>query len=181
MIPSFAIQTTLTSNLKVMKRILSLVMLVLTFSTTLMAQNRKVTDKDLQGVWFMEWMQWEGEKKIVCGKTSGYGSFKYYGPTGEYACAELALSKNGEVTVLPHEYGTYSFKNGAYIEMGRKQDLTLLDKTHFKCIWTRRHEQWRKCTTLPEKTVRYIIESCKIHQGPSADIQKTIIQNVFNK
>lgn len=168
-----------------MKRILSIVMLAIAFSTNLMAQNTKVTDKDLQGVWLLVSMQWEGEKKIVCGKERGYSSFKYYGPTGEYACAEIIINKDGEVKVLPHEYGTYSYKNGIYYEMGRFSNLALVDKTHFKGIWmrsnTRLHESWRKCTTMPEKTVRYIIERCKAHQGPPADIQKTIMQCVFSE
>ena len=61
------------------------------------AQGVKVDDKELIGVWLMESMQWEGEKKTMCGKATGYTQFKYYGADGEYACAELALSKDGKV------------------------------------------------------------------------------------
>ena len=46
------------------------------------AQNVKVDDKELIGTWVMESMQWEGEKKTVCGKESGYSQFKFYGADG---------------------------------------------------------------------------------------------------
>ena len=168
----------------IMKRILSFFMLAIAFSTNLMSQNTKVTEKDLKGVWLMESMQWEGEKKTECGKKSGYSQFKYYGSTGEYANAEIALSKDGKVVVLPHEYGQYTYKNGVYTEMGRSSkdaDLILVDKNTFKSRWKNRHEVWKKCTSMPEKTASYIIERCKANQGPSADIQKSIIQSVFSK
>ena len=96
-----------------------MVMVIMLMSaTTSMAQNAKVPDKELVGAWLMESMQWEGEKKTVCGKASGYAQFKYYGADGEYACAEIALTKDGKCVVMPHEYGTYTFKNGVYSEMG---------------------------------------------------------------
>ena len=47
------------------------------------AQNVKVDDKELIGTWIMESMQWEGGKKTMCGKESGYSQFKYYGADGE--------------------------------------------------------------------------------------------------
>ena len=55
----------------------------------------KVDDKEIIGTWIMESMQWEGEKKMECGKTTGYSQFKFYGADGEYACAEIALTKDG--------------------------------------------------------------------------------------
>ena len=44
------------------------------------AQTTKVADKELIGTWIMESMQFEGERKTVCGKESGYSQFKFYGP-----------------------------------------------------------------------------------------------------
>ena len=65
------------------------------------------------------------------GKTTGYTQFKYYGPDGEYACAEIAMTRDGKVVVMPHEYGTYTFRNGVYSEMGRPavrpSDMVLTD------------------------------------------------------
>ena len=102
-----------------MKKAMLVMAMALMGAMQVSAQSVKVDDKELIGTWVMESMQWEGEKKTMCGKESGYSQFKYYGADGEYACAELALTKEGKVVVMPHEYGTYSFKDGWYSEMGR--------------------------------------------------------------
>ena len=120
-------------------------------------------------------------KKIICGKESGYSQFKYYGPDGEYACAEIGLSKDGKVVIMPHEYGTYTFKNGVYTEMGRSTkdgDMVLVDKNTFKGRWKNRHDVWKK-TALPDKVVKYIVNCCKSKETP-ADIQQLIKKNMFN-
>ena len=104
--------------MKRMKQLL-MTMALLMCAVTTNAQTANVTDRDLIGVWTLEWMQFDGEKKMMCGKTTGYSQFKYYGPDGEYACAEIAMTSDGKVVVMPHEYGTYTFKNGVYSEMGR--------------------------------------------------------------
>lgn len=164
--------------MKRMKQIL-MTMALLMCAVTANAQTANVTDRDLIGVWTLEWMQFDGEKKIMCGKTTGYSQFKYYGPDGEYACAEIAMTSDGKVVVMPHEYGTYTFKNGVYSEMGRSASpLTLTDKTHFRGRWKNRSDSWVKQPNMPEKVVRYIVDYCKLKQTP-ADIQQSIKQNIF--
>lgn len=118
-----------------MKKVFFILTLALMCVMQVNAQNAKVDDKELVGVWIMESMQWKGEKKIVCGKEMGYTQFKYYGPDGEYACAIITMDKNGKCAVSPHEYGTYTFKDGWYSEMGRekiKDGMVLLDKNTVK-------------------------------------------------
>ena len=164
-----------------MKRVMFVMAVVLMSALHVNAQTAKVADKELIGAWVMESMQFEGEKKIMCGKESGYSQFKYYGPDGEYACAEIVLNKDGKVVVLPHEYGTYTFKNGVYTEMGRSTkdgDMVLVDKTTFKGRWKNRHDVWKK-TALPEKVVKHIVNCCKSKETP-ADIQQLIKKNMFN-
>ena len=164
-----------------MKRVMFVMAVVLMSTLQVNAQTTKVADKELIGAWVMESMQFEGEKKIMCGKESGYSQFKYYGPDGEYACAEIGLNKDGKVVVMPHEYGTYTFKNGVYTEMGRSTkdgDMVLVDKTTFKGRWKNRHDVWKK-TALPDKVVKYIVNCCKSKETP-ADIQQLIKKNMFN-
>lgn len=157
------------------------VMVAVLMSTLQMnAQTTKVDDKEIVGTWIMESMQWGGEKKTVCGKATGYSQFKYYGADGEYACAEIVLSKDGKIVIMPHEYGTYSFKNGLYSEMGReplKDAIILTDKTTYKGTWNNRHDIWKKIT-LPEKVTHYILDCCKSKETP-ADIQQQIKQTMF--
>ena len=163
-----------------MKRKMMMMVALMMSATTMMAQAAKVADKELVGTWLMESMQWEGEKKTVCGKSSGYAQFKYYGADGEYACAEIAMTKDGKCVVMPHEYGRYSFKNGVYSEMGRPSErgsMVLIDKTTFKGKWKNRHDIWKK-TAMPDKLVRYIVDCCKMKEMP-ADIQQLIKQNIF--
>ena len=143
------------------------------------AQTARTTDKDLIGVWSLEWMQYDGEKKIECGKTTGYTQFKYYGADGEYACAEIVLTKDGLVVVMPHEYGTYTFQNGVYSEMGRPaSELKLTDKTHFRGRWMNRNDSWVKHPQMPDRVVRYIVERCKLKETPT-DVQQLIKQSMF--
>ena len=146
-----------------MKKMMLVIAMALMSVLQVSAQNVKVDDKEIIGVWYMESMQFDGEKKIVCGKATGYTQFKFYGADGEYACAELALSKDGKVVVMPHEYGTYSLKNGMYSEMGRpaiKDAIVWVNKTTTKGTWKNRHDIWKKIA-LPDKAVKYIVDCCK--------------------
>ena len=43
-----------------------LTLLVLTIASAQAQQKAKIADKELVGVWLMESMQYEGEKKIEC-------------------------------------------------------------------------------------------------------------------
>lgn len=145
------------------------------------AQNAKVDDKEIVGVWLMESMQWEGEKIIKCGKIMGYTQFKYYGADGEYASAGIAMSKDGTCTIIPQEYGTYWLKNGLYMEMGReplKDAVILIDKNTYKGTWKTRHDIWKKQTVFPEKLRKFIVDCCRMKEMP-ADIQQMIKQTIF--
>ena len=158
-----------------MKKTMIMMAVALMSALHVCAQNTKVADKELIGVWMMESMQWDGEKKTICGKESGYTQFKYYGADGEYACAEIALSKDGKVVLMPHEYGTYTFKNGKYSEMGRPvvkpEEMQMIDKTTFKGRWMTRNDVWKK-VSLPQNVIRYMTNT-------PANIQQSIKQVMF--
>ncbi|MBQ9286403.1 MAG: hypothetical protein IJ209_09005 [Bacteroidaceae bacterium] len=163
-----------------MKKILFTLTLALTCAAGISAQSGKIADKEIVGTWLMESMQWDGEKKIVCGKKAGSIQFKYYGANGEYACAAIVLTKEGQCVVLPHEYGTYSLKNGMYSEMGRpaiKNAVVFLSKDTYKGRWTNRTDIWKK-KALPDRLVKYIVERCKLEETPT-DIQQLIKQSMF--
>ncbi len=164
-----------------MKKTMIMMAVALMSALHVCAQNTKVADKELIGAWMMESMQWDGEKKTICGKESGYTQFKYYGADGEYACAEIALSKDGKVVLMPHEYGTYTFKNGKYSEMGRPvvkpEEMQMIDKTTFKGRWMTRNDVWKK-VSLPQNVIRYMVDACKSKNTP-ANIQQSIKQVMF--
>ncbi|MBR1934067.1 MAG: hypothetical protein IJ841_10335 [Prevotella sp.] len=164
-----------------MKKMMLMMAALLLSAISVSAQTPKVADKELVGAWLLQKMQWEGEKEMVCGKESGYTQFKYYGADGEYACAEISLTKEGKCVVMPHEYGTYTFKNGVYTEMGRSTkdgDMVLVDKNTFKGRWMNRHDIWKKQPQMPEKLVRYIVNCCMMKQTP-AEMQQLIKENMF--
>ena len=162
-----------------MKQMMMTLAALLLCATQVNAQTARVADRELIGAWTMEWMQYDGEKKIVCGKTTGYTQFKYYGPDGEYANAEIAMTRDGVVVVMPHEYGTYTFKNGVYSEMGRPaSEQVMIDKTHFRGRWKTRTDMYVKHPSMPDKVVRYIVDCCKMKQTPS-DVQQLIKQSMF--
>ena len=158
-----------------MKKMLLIIAMALISAEQVNAQTAKVDDKELIGTWIMESMQWDGEKKTICGKETGYTSFKYYGADGEYACCEIVLDKEGNVVPLPHEYGTYTFTNGVYSEMGRPatpDGLVMTSKTSFKGRWKTRTEIWKK-TEMSVEVVQYIVNCCKTKNTP-ADIQQKL-------
>ena len=149
-------------------------------TANLLAQNVKIDDKELHGVWIMESMQNDGEKKIMCGKANGYTQFKYYGADGEYVCANIMRSASGKITVAPYEYGTYTFKDGWYSEMGRekiKDAMTWVDKRTIKGRWRNRNDIWKK-VDMPEKARKYIVDCCK-SRYMSDDIAKQINDIMF--
>lgn len=163
-----------------MKKMMLMMTAMLMCAIGMNAQTAKIADKELVGAWVMESMQYEGEKKIMCGKETGYTQFKYYGADGEYACAQIALTKEGKCVLMPHEYGTYTFKDGWYSEMGRekiKDGMKLTDKNTAIGTWMNRHDVWKK-KVLPDKVVKYIVNCCKFREAP-ADIQQLIKQKMF--
>ena len=165
-----------------MKKVMFVMAVTLMSALQVSAQNTKIDDKELIGSWVLEWMQWDGEKRTVCGKESGYTQFKYYGPDGEYACAEIAMTKDGKCVVMPHEYGTYSFKNGVYSEMGRPSTtdgVIMTSKTQFKGRWKTLNAVWNKQLNMPEKLRKYIVDCCKMKETP-ADIQQMMKRTMFN-
>lgn len=156
-----------------------MILIAMCISTSVMAQTPavKTTDKDLIGVWVMESMQFEGQKKFECGDK--YGQIKVYRANGEYACAEIA-SDGKETYVLPHEYGTYTFKNGKYTECGRNGTVIMTDKTHFEGTWKNRYDKWVKVSNMPAKLVDYIVDKCKRQNDPK-DIQNLVRKHILNK
>ncbi|MBP5377185.1 MAG: hypothetical protein J6Y41_04395 [Bacteroidaceae bacterium] len=162
------------------RRMSILLTTMMLFSANLFAQNVKIDDKELCGVWIMESMQHDGEKKIMCGKETGYTQFKYYGADGEYACAQIVRQPNGKIQVLPHEYGTYTFKDGWYSEMGRekiKDAITWIDKRTTKGRWKNRNDIWKK-VDLPAKVTKFILDCCKSRYMPD-DINEQLNQTLF--
>ena len=160
-----------------MKQLMLVMVVTLMSALQVCAQKAKIADKEIVGSWIMESMQWEGEKKIMCGKNTGYVQFKYYGPNGE-----IALTKDGKCVVMPHEYGTYTFKDSWYSEMGRekiKDAMVWIDKTTIRGTWQKRHDIWKKQVNMPEKLRKYIVDCCRMKDTP-ADIQQLIKKNMFN-
>lgn len=164
------------------------ILISILFAGHAVAQSN-VANKELICVWLLESMQYDGENKILCGTSQGktktvnvapnYAQIKVYRANGEYACAEIVKLKDGKYKVLPHEYGTYSFKNGKYIEMGRIGNLKLVNATTFTGRWKNRSDVWKKHNNIPAKLVNHVVDKCKAHQSESADMQQSIKKYVF--
>lgn len=165
-------------NMKHILTLISIVLLTMLSSSSANAQV-KVDDKEIIGTWIMTSMKFEGENKEYI--DDSYNQVKVYRANGEYACAEVAKTKDDSYVVLPHEYGTYSLKNGMYSEMGRsaiKQEW--IDKTHSKGRWMNRNDRWQK-VNMPEKLTQHIVDKCKAAQSEPEEIQKLMKQYIFKK
>ena len=158
--------------------LLALLLTALLSATSVHAQA-KVDDKEIIGTWIMTSMKYEGENKEYV--SDNYNQVKVYRANGEYACAEVARMKDGCYLILPHEYGTYSLKNGMYTEMGRKATkFTFINKTTFRGRWMNRIDKWKK-VSMPEKLTQYIVDKCKASCKEPEDIQQLMKKHIFGK
>ena len=87
-----------------MKKVM-LVMAMALMSALQVSAQVKVADKELVGTWIMESMQWEGEKKTLCGKESGYTQFKFYGADGEHKGYTVESVVGGGCDIYSDESG----------------------------------------------------------------------------
>lgn len=161
------------------KRVVSLlsVLLSILLSATSALAQVKVADKEIIGVWKMTSMKFAGESKEHIDKS--YTQIKVFRANGEYACAEIVMLNDGKYFVSPHEYGTYSLKNGMYSEMGRKAiPFTFINKTTFGGRWKNRIDRWKK-VNLPETLTQHIVDKCKAAQTEPAHLQKLMKQYIF--
>lgn len=137
--------------------------------------NGKAVDQDIVGVWAMMSMSFEGEDPIQL-VGGNYARVKYYGADGVYACTEVAKDPTGKCVIAPHEYGSYSYKNGKYIEMGRDGEMELVDKVTFVNHWENKIEEWKKITDMPTALTEYLVETCKEYLDYPEGIQSLIQQ-----
>ena len=167
------------NRIKQIAVLISLVMVAMLCSTNVKAQV-KVDDKEIVGVWIMSSMKFEGENKELI--NDDYNQVKVYRADGEYACAQIARQNGGSYVILPHEYGTYSLKNGQYSEMGRQPiKYEWVDKTTSRGRWMKRIDVWKKVVDFPEDLAQHIVDKCKAAQPSSDDMQKKMKQYIFTK
>ena len=158
---------------------LSVMLFTILGATSMMAQA-KVDDKEIIGVWIMTSMKFAGENKELI--SDGYNQVKVYRANGEYACAEIVKLKDGNYYVAPHEYGTYSLKNGMYSEMGRKAiKYNWVDKEHSTGRWRNRIDSWKKVKNFPEALTQHIVDKCKASQASPKEQQQLMKQYIFGK
>lgn len=140
------------------------------------AQKRRLPDKAIVGTWVLFSKQFEGERPKYAGRE--YSQIKYYGPTGEYACAEVV--KVGKYfTILPHEYGTYTYNKGQYTEMGRKGEFVIKGNTA-SGHWRNSLSVWKK-VTIPKDLLSEVLLRCKHNEAPPQAMQREIRKYILNK
>ncbi len=130
------------------------------------AQEKASDRKELFGVWYAEWLKYDKEEEVLHIKDTQYTILKVYRPDGEYASLQAWSKGDGVIVLLPHEYGTYSYKNGEYIEMGRK---TIPGKIEFKFVnedtrtnrWYNCTDQAKKIKNCPKALEQYFVDCCK--------------------
>lgn len=164
----------------VKRTVLCMAMMVVAMMSSLSAMAQaKVDDKEIIGVWIMKSMKFDGEDRELINE--GYNQVKVYRANGEYACAEIVKDKNGKYVICPHEYGTYSLKNGMYSEMGRKAiKYNWVNKTTSKGRWMNRYDTWIK-VNMPEKLVQHIVDKCKPTQPSNDEMQALMKKHIFQK
>lgn len=122
------------------------------------------------GTWVLVAMKYDGEDKKALDNT--YTCVKYYGPTGEYACAEI-IGKGTDCSIVGHEYGTYTYHNGLYTECGRKSKFVMYGKGYAWGRWSNRIEYWKK-VALPKDLVNEIVLRCKATRPLSKEMKQNV-------
>lgn len=165
---------------KSIKKVSVLVAVLMIGVSNLLAQSTKYSDKDIYGTWMCIGKQYDGENRKDWGKANGFTSFKYYGADGEYCCALISRQENGKIFVSPHEYGTYTYKDGWYSEMGRsktKTGIIFTDKDHFHGRWLNSTDYWKRIK-ISKSTLKYILELSKLRDVPE-EVQMDIDEIMF--
>ena len=134
------------------------------------AVSQGTSDEHLKGVWVYTSYS-VGDKMF--GKD--FYSIKVYGENGEYCSAQLQKLKMGTYKIIPHDYGTYVYRDGCYTECGRKGNLNLLSPTKFNGEWMGRIEYWEKVVDFPSQLREYIVSECrKAVLGDDEELQQLI-------
>ncbi|MCR5315381.1 MAG: hypothetical protein K6E52_05740 [Bacteroidaceae bacterium] len=153
-----------------------LMLLAFVWSSNVSAQSEQ--EKMMAGVWkFNGYTNAEGEK-FDGGKN--FSAVKIYNPDGEYCFAQFYIYSDGTVDVKPHDYGTWSYKNGQYMECGRKGEIISLTRKEFRGKWNGLEDSWLRVERLPEKFTTYIMSMCRILDTRS-DIKEIILRDIFNR
>lgn len=157
-----------------------LVFISLVGASTCFAQS-KVDDKEIIGAWVLHSMKYKGENQEYV--TDSYNQIKIYRANGEYACTEVFKLSDGSYYIKGGHYGTYYFKNGKYIEMGRDASghMLLVDKVTCKGYFRNRVDIWKKVVDMPEELIKYVVDKCKMNQKEPERIQKLTKKYIFNK
>ena len=135
-------------------------------------------EKMMTGVWkFNGYTNTKGEK-FDMGKN--FSAVKIYNPDGEYCFAQFFILADGTVDVKPHDYGTWSYKNGQYMECGRKGEIISLTQKEFRGKWNGLEDSWLRVENLPEKFTTYIMSICRVLDTRS-DMKEIILRDIFNR
>lgn len=135
-------------------------------------------EKMMSGVWkFNGYTNSKGEK-VDWGKN--FSAVKIYNPDGEYCFAQFFIYADGTVDVKPHDYGTWSYRDGQYMECGRKGEIIMLAKEEFRGKWNGLEDSWLKVEGLPEKFTTYIMSVCRVLDTRS-DMKEIILRKIFNR
>lgn len=150
--------------MKTLRTLLPLTLIILSLATS-HAQRTKINEKNIIGCWTLSSVSFVGENKVV---KPNVARFKIYEPNGEYACVEILqdLTAN-KFQIIVHEYGTYSYRNGTYIEMGRKDSkITSLTPTDMHSLWRISNEHWKKVNNISSRLKKYILQKCRMSTMP---------------
>lgn len=149
----------------------------------------KEDSKALEGVWYLASIDNEELASVTFGKSLYYRRIKVFNPFGEYACAEITnIISESTFSILPHEYGKWTYRDGIYTEMGREGNLKMIDNNTFTFEWAGTEEVWKKMASIPKKLTNYIVNMCKTESNAEKDggkdskkMQKYISKYIFKK
>ncbi|MCI5758258.1 MAG: lipocalin family protein [Alloprevotella sp.] len=160
-------------------RWLALLLLLLPAGHAVAQAPLKVPDREIVGVWLLKTLRFDGEDREYV--SANYTQVKIYGANGEYACAEITRTDKGLCTIFPHEYGTYTLKNGRYSEMGRDAvNIGWTSRTTFGGRWKNTIVSWQKAANFPEALRQHILEKCKAARQSPENMQAAMRQHIFH-
>ncbi len=168
-------------------RLLALAFVLLLNVVPALAQEKASDREELFGVWHTEWLKYDREDELLHVKNTQYTIIKVFRPDGEYASLEAWL-KDGAVVLMPHEHGTYSYKNGEYIEMGRKTipgriEFNLVNEDTRTGRWYNCTDQSKKVKNCPKALEEYLVECSKLRTRQvvdDAEFKEFIKKHIFS-
>lgn len=131
-------------------------------------------DYDITGIWRINKVEVADTVFADYTNPSNYELFKYIKKDGSFYTCIIYDRHTSNKRLVPTEFSNYTFKDGEYIENGRKTNFKPVNKNTFTMVWGRQHETWKRENKISKEEIAEIVEACENKYVPQMQEAKDI-------